>query len=313
MGRTPGEFFSVITALLLCYEPAKRLARLNIDLATNLLGARMLFEVLDSVPAEQESANLPRIAVDKGRIAFEDVVFGYREGEPVLRGLSFIAEPGETTALVGPSGGGKTTVMNLIERFYDVESGTITIDGQPIAAVSRHSVRASVAMVSQDVFLFSGTVRDNIAYGRPGASPADIEAAARAAHAHDFIMGFAQGYESLVGEHGAQLSGGQRQRIAIARAFLKDAPILLLDEATAALDSESEAEVQRALRDLQANRTTLVIAHRLQTVVNADRICVIDAGRVVESGRHEELLARRGRYYNFHQLQFADQRERLLA
>jgi ATP-binding cassette subfamily B protein len=313
MGRTPGEFFSVITALLLCYEPAKRLARLNIDLATNLLGARMLFEVLDSVPAEQESANLPRIAVDKGRIAFEDVVFGYREGEPVLRGLSFIAEPGETTALVGPSGGGKTTVMNLIERFYDVESGTITIDGQPIATVSRHSVRASVAMVSQDVFLFSGTVRDNIAYGRPGASPADIEAAARAAHAHDFIMGFAQGYESLVGEHGAQLSGGQRQRIAIARAFLKDAPILLLDEATAALDSESEAEVQRALRDLQANRTTLVIAHRLQTVVNADRICVIDAGRVVESGRHEELLARRGRYYNFHQLQFADQRERLLA
>ena len=313
MGRTPGEFFSVITALLLCYEPAKRLARLNIDLATNLLGARMLFEVLDSVPAEQESANLPRIAVDKGRIVFEDVVFGYRQGEPVLRGLSFIAEPGETTALVGPSGGGKTTVMNLIERFYDVESGTITIDGQPIAAVSRHSVRASVAMVSQDVFLFSGTVRDNIAYGRPGASAADIEAAARAAHAHDFIMGFAKGYDSLVGEHGAQLSGGQRQRIAIARAFLKDAPILLLDEATAALDSESEAEVQRALRDLQANRTTLVIAHRLQTVVNADRICVIDAGRVVESGRHEELLARRGRYYNFHQLQFADQRERLLA
>ncbi|QJP12536.1 ABC transporter ATP-binding protein [Starkeya sp. ORNL1] len=313
MGRTPGEFFSVITALLLCYEPAKRLARLNIDLATNLLGARMLFEVLDSVPAEQESANLPRIAVDKGRIVFEDVVFGYRQGEPVLRGLSFVAEPGETTALVGPSGGGKTTVMNLIERFYDVESGTITIDGQPIAAVSRHSVRASVAMVSQDVFLFSGTVRDNIAYGRPGASAAEIEAAARAAHAHDFIMGFAKGYESLVGEHGAQLSGGQRQRIAIARAFLKDAPILLLDEATAALDSESEAEVQRALRDLQANRTTLVIAHRLQTVVNADRICVIDAGRVVESGRHEELLARRGRYYNFHQLQFADQRERLLA
>ncbi len=149
--------------------------------------------------------------------------------------------------------------------------------------------------------------------GVPGASAADIEAAARAAHAHDFIMGFAQGYDSLVGEHGAQLSGGQRQRIAIARAFLKNAPILLLDEATAALDPESEAEVQRALRDLQANRTTLVIAHRLQTVVNADRICVIDAGRVVESGRHEELLARRGRYYNFHQLQFADQRERLLA
>lgn len=313
MGRTPGEFFSVITALLLCYEPAKRLARLNIDLATNLLGARMLFEVLDSAPAEQESAGLPAIKVEKGRIAFEDVVFGYREGEPVLRGLSFIAEPGETTALVGPSGGGKTTVMNLIERFYDIESGRISIDAQPIDTASRRSVRESVALVSQDVFLFSGTVRENIAYGRPSASAAEIEAAAKAAHAHDFIMGFTGGYESLVGEHGTQLSGGQRQRIAIARAFLKNAPILLLDEATAALDSESEAEVQRALRDLQANRTTLVIAHRLQTVVTADRICVIDGGRVVESGRHEELLARRGRYYNFSQLQFADQRERLLA
>ncbi|MFK8251323.1 ABC transporter ATP-binding protein [Ancylobacter terrae] len=312
-GRTPGEFFSVITALLLCYEPAKRLARLNIDLATNLLGARLLFEVLDSVPAEQEPAGMPTLTVKQGGIRFENVVFGYRPGEPVLRGLSFTAQPGHTTALVGPSGGGKTTVMNLIERFYDIESGMILIDDQRIDTVSRHSVREAVAFVSQDVFLFSGTVRENIAFGRASATDEEIFAAARAANAHDFIIGFEAGYDTVVGEHGAQLSGGQRQRIAIARAFLKNAPILLLDEATAALDSESEAEVQKALRTLQLDRTTLVIAHRLQTVVNADLICVIDEGRVVESGRHEELLARRGRYFSFHQLQFADQRERLTA
>ncbi|MEZ0214178.1 MAG: ABC transporter ATP-binding protein [Xanthobacteraceae bacterium] len=312
-GKTPGEYFSVITALLLSYEPAKRLARLNIDLATHLLAARMLFEVIDAVPAELEPADMPALVVREGRIAFDEVAFGYRDGEPVLRGLSFIAEPGQTTALVGPSGGGKTTVMNLIERFYDAESGTISIDGQPIAEVSRHSVRGAVALVSQDVFLFSGTIRDNIAFGRIGASSEDIEAAAEAAHAHGFITGFEGGYDSLVGEHGTQLSGGQRQRIAIARAFLKNAPILLLDEATAALDSESEAEVQKALRGLQTGRTTLVIAHRLQTVVSADRICVIDGGRVVESGRHEELMARRGRYFGFHQLQFAGERALRLA
>ncbi|HSI41033.1 MAG TPA: ABC transporter ATP-binding protein [Xanthobacteraceae bacterium] len=312
-GKTPGEYFSVITALLLSYEPAKRLARLNIDLATHLLAARMLFEVIDAVPAELEPADMPALVVREGRIAFDEVAFGYRDGEPVLRGLSFIAEPGQTTALVGPSGGGKTTVMNLIERFYDAESGTISIDGQPIAEVSRHSVRGAVALVSQDVFLFSGTIRDNIAFGRIGASSEDIEAAAKAAHAHGFITDFEGGYDSLVGEHGTQLSGGQRQRIAIARAFLKNAPILLLDEATAALDSESEAEVQKALRGLQTGRTTLVIAHRLQTVVSADRICVIDGGRVVESGRHEELMARRGRYFGFHQLQFAGERALRLA
>ncbi len=312
-GRTPGEFFSVITALLLSYEPAKRLARLNIDLAGQLLGARMLFDVLDMKPTELDPPGTPELKVAKGRIAFDEVVFGYRENEPVLRGLSFVAEAGQTTALVGPSGGGKTTVMNLIERFYDPSSGSITIDGQAIERVSRRSVRDKVAYVSQDVFLFSGTIRENIAFGRPGASLEEIQQAARNAHAHDFIMGFSDGYDSKVGEHGTQLSGGQRQRIAIARAFLKNAPILLLDEATAALDSESEAEVQKALRTLQIDRTTLVIAHRLQTVVNADRICVVDSGRVVEFGRHDELLARRGRYFNFHQLQFADQRERLLA
>ncbi|MBS9476138.1 ABC transporter ATP-binding protein [Ancylobacter radicis] len=312
-GRTPGEFFSVITALLLSYEPAKRLARLNIDLTTHLIGARMLFDILDRPAVETDQPGTPALNIEKGEIAFDDVHFGYREDEPVLRGLSFIAEAGKTTALVGPSGGGKSTIMSLIERFYEVDSGTIQIDGQDIRGVTYRSLREAVGFVSQDVFLFSGTIRENIATGRPGASDEDIMEAARAANAHNFIMGFNDGYDSRVGEHGAQLSGGQRQRIAIARAFLKNAPILLLDEATAALDSESEAEVQKALRLLEQNRTTIVIAHRLQTVVNADRICVIDSGRVVESGRHEELVAKRGRYFNFHQLQFSGQEERLSA
>ncbi|MDQ0345691.1 ABC transporter ATP-binding protein [Ancylobacter vacuolatus] len=312
-GRTPGEFFSVITALLLCYEPAKRLARLNIDLTTHLMGARMLFELLDRPATEADAPETPELVVTGGAIAFEDVVFSYRESEPVLRGLSFFAEPGQTTALVGPSGGGKSTVMNLLERFYEVDSGVIAIDGQRIDSVTRRSLRQAIGFVSQDVFLFTGTVRENIAAGRPGATEEQIIAAAKSAHAHDFIMGFEGDYDSRVGERGTQLSGGQRQRIAIARAFLKDAPILLLDEATAALDSESEAEVQKALHSLQANRTTLVIAHRLQTVINADKICVIEKGRVVESGRHEELVAKRGRYFTFHQLQFAGQQERLSA
>ncbi len=307
--RTPGEFFSVLTALLLAYEPAKRLARFHVELAGMMVGANMLFDLLDGDAPELEQEKLPALPVDRARIHFDDVVFGYRAGEAVLRGLNFIAEPGQTTALVGASGGGKTTIINLIERFYTPQGGAIRIDGNDVANYSLPSVRGAMALVSQDVFLFSGTVRENIAFGRPGASEDEIIAAAKAAHAHAFIMSFEHGYDAQVGEHGVQLSGGQRQRLAISRAFLKNAPILLLDEATAALDSESEAEVQKALLDLQSRRTTIVIAHRLQTVVRADKICVVDGGKVVEVGRHEELMARRGRYHAFYQMQFAHEAE----
>ncbi len=307
-GRMPGEFFSVITALLLAYEPAKRLARVNIDLAANLTYVRFLFDIIDSPPAEAEPAGLPSLKVERGRIEFRDVNFGYRPDEQVLRNFSCVAEPGETTALVGPSGGGKSTVMALIERFYEPQSGAILIDGQEIAKVSRHSLRNAIAYVSQDVFLFSGTIRENIAFGHPDAKESDIIAAAKAANAHDFIIGFTAGYDTPVGEHGTQLSGGQRARIAIARAFLKNSPILLLDEPTAALDSESEVMVQRAIDALRVSRTTLVIAHRLQTVLAATRILVLEHGKVVESGKHDELVARRGRYYDFYQMQFKERR-----
>jgi ATP-binding cassette subfamily B protein len=307
-GQLPGEFFSVVTALLLTYEPAKRLARLHIDLAAALKQTRFMFELLDALPVERDEAQKPRIAVTRGRLEFREVAFRYRPTEPVLRGVSFVAEPGQTTALVGASGSGKSTIMNLVVRFWDPQTGKILVDDQDISQYSRRSLRDSIAYVSQDVFLFSGTIRQNIEMGRPGASEAEIVAAAKSAFAHDFISTFPEGYDTPSGEHGVQVSGGQRARISIARAFLRNAPILLLDEPTSALDSESEREVQRALDALRASRTTLVIAHRLQTVIAADKICVIDAGRVVEAGRHEELIARRGRYHMLYELQFKERR-----
>lgn len=305
-GQYPGEFFSVVTALLLTYEPAKRLARLHIDLGASLTQARFMFDLLDNLPSEREEAGKPALQIERGRIEFREVAFQYRPSEPVLRGISFVAEPGQTTALVGASGSGKSTIMNLVVRFWDPQTGKILIDDQDIVQFTRRSLRGQIAYVSQDVFLFSGSIRENIAIGRLNASEAEIVAAAKAAHAHDFITGFPQGYDSPVGEHGVQISGGQRARIAIARAFLKDARILLLDEPTAALDSESEREVQRALDALRASRTTLVIAHRLQTVISADRICVVDNGRIVEVGRHDELMTRRGRYHELYQTQFEE-------
>ena len=299
-GQTPGSFFSFITALLMAYEPAKRLARVHIDLGASLVGVKMLYDFLDQPDRDKDEGTAHALQVTAGRVAFESVSFAYRADEPVLRNLSFVAEPGEVTALVGHSGGGKSTIFNLLQRFYEVESGAIRIDGQRIADVSRKSLRGRIAVVSQEPFLFRGTISENIAMGRPEAGEAAIIAAAQSAYAHDFICGFHNGYGTQVGEQGLQLSGGQRQRIAIARAILKDAPILLLDEATAALDSQSEREVQKALAALTKGRTTFVIAHRLQTIQWADKICVIEAGSVVEEGTHAELLARKGRYFHLY-------------
>ncbi len=303
-GEPPGDFFAFITALMLAFEPAKRVARLHIDLTSALIGVDMLYQFLDEPSQEVERGDEPELCVTNGRIEFRDVRFAYRPGEPVLRGLDFVAEPGQTTALVGRSGGGKTTAMNLILRFYEPESGAVLVDGQDIGEASRASLRRQLAYVGQETFLFKGSVSENIAMGRPGASREEIVAAAKAAHAHEFILGFERGYDSPCGEHGMQLSGGQRQRIAIARAFLKDSPIILLDEATSALDSESERAVQDALKTLCAGRTTLVIAHRLSTIVNADKICVIEDGQVRESGRHAALMAKRGAYLRLQQTQF---------
>jgi len=306
-GATPGEFVSFMTALILAYEPGKRLTRLNIDLTATLVGVRVLFEIIDRPLSEAADEDKPALALSTARVEFDHVRFAYRQGEPVLPSLSFVAEPGRVTALVGPSGSGKSTILNLIMRFYDINGGTVTIDGQDIASVSRSSLRQQIAFVGQDTFLFRASVRDNIAFGKPGASEAEIVAAAKAAQAHDFIMSFQNKYDTLVGEQGLTLSGGERQRIAIARALIKNAPIILLDEATAALDAESERHVQAAIAELCKGRTTLVIAHRLSTIIHADRILVIEAGEVVEAGRHDDLLRKGGRYALFYKLQFQQQ------
>lgn len=306
MGATPGQFFSFLTAFLLAYEPAKRLARLNIELNSSLIGARKLLEIVDSPASEPDDSDKPALQLSDARVELRDVTFAYRPDETVLNRMSFVAEPGKATALVGPSGGGKSTVLALLLRLYEVSDGEILIDGQNISKVSRQSLRQQTAYVGQDVYLFRATVRENIAFGKIGATEDEIIAAAKAACAHDFIMGFPQGYDTPVGEHGTQLSGGQRQRIAIARALVKNAPIILLDEATAALDSESEKQVQEAINHLCQNRTTIAIAHRLHTIMNSDAILVVEGGEIVEQGRHDELLSRNGRYASFFRLQHRD-------
>ncbi|MFI5013471.1 MAG: ABC transporter ATP-binding protein [Hyphomicrobiales bacterium] len=309
-GHDPGAFISFIGSLLLAYEPAKRLGRLNLEIQNGLIGVNLMYEVLDAKSQEPQAEGLPPLRVGEGRIELADVSFAYPGRADVLDRLSLSVEPGKTTALVGGSGGGKSTVLSLILRFFDPHSGEITIDGRSVREVDLASLRAAIGYVSQDVYLFRGSIRDNIALGKENATEEEIITAAKAAHAHDFISGFRHGYDTDVGELGTQLSGGQKQRIAIARAFLKDAPILLLDEPTAALDPESEREVQKALDALGRGRTTLVVAHRLQTVVQASRIYVIENGRVAEAGTHDELLAQHGVYYNYYARQTP---ERLLA
>jgi subfamily B ATP-binding cassette protein MsbA len=302
-GQTPGSIMSFITALLLAYEPAKRLARVRVSLEAAMVLVRMMFELTDSPLTLAEKPGAEPLVPGPGRVELRDVSFSYADGEPVLRDLDLVFPPGRMTALVGPSGGGKSTVMNLIMRMYDPDSGEVLFDGQDISNATLHSVRDRIAYVSQDTFLFSGTVMHNIRLGRDGASDEEVIAAAKAANAHDFIVALKNGYETPVGENGALLSGGQKQRLSIARAILRGANVLLLDEATSALDAESEALFREALEKLSAGRTTIAIAHRLSTVHQADNIVVMEAGKVAEQGRHADLIEADGLYRRLYEFQ----------
>jgi ATP-binding cassette, subfamily B, bacterial MsbA len=305
--RSPGTFFSFITALLLAYQPVKVLAGLNANLQEGLAAAQRIFTVLDVEPEIREASDARALVVKGGEIRFNDVRFAYANGTVALDGATLTVPAGKTVALVGASGAGKSTILNLIPRFYDAAAGAVTVDGVDVRQATLASLRGAIALVSQEVSLFDDTVRANIAYGRFGADESEIIAAAKAAAADDFIRALPDGYDTMVGEHGVKLSGGQRQRLAIARAMLKNAPILLLDEATSARDTESERQVQAALKKLMRGRTTLVIAHRLSTVVDADLIHVVDSGCIAETGTHAELLRRDGIYARLYALQFADE------
>ena len=300
---TPGTFFSFVTALIIAYQPMKSLANLNTALQEGLAAAQRIFVMLDVEPTIKELLNAPALKLSGGEIRFNKVTFVYPDGQPALQDIDLVVPSGHRVALVGSSGAGKSTLLNLIPRFYDPSSGQVLIDGQNIREVTLESVRRNIGLVSQEATLFDDTVRANIVYGKPSATDADILGAARAAAADTFIQAIKGGYEGVVGESGTRLSGGQRQRIAIARAMLKDAPILLLDEATSALDAESEHQVQEALSILMKGRTTLIVAHRLSTVIDADIIHVIDGGRIVETGSHAELMARTGIYAKLYRSQ----------
>lgn len=303
---TPGTFMSFLTALIMLYEPVKGVTRINATIQQGLAAAMRIFDLLDIEPDIREARNAIDLKPFSESIALARVGFAYDPGQPVLRDLDLRVRKGEVLAVVGPSGGGKTTLANLIPRFYDVSEGTLCIDGVDIRRVSLRSLRRQLALVTQQTILFNDTVRSNIAYGSQDCTDEEIVEAARAAYALDFILALPQGFDTIIGESGARLSGGQQQRLSIARALLKDAPILILDEATSSLDAESEREVQRALENLMENRTTIVIAHRLSTIKNADRIIVLKEGRLVEEGTHSELLARGGEYSGLYRLQFAD-------
>ena len=302
---TPGTFFSFLAALLMLYEPVKRLTNVNNTIQQGLAGAERIFQVLDTEPDIQNRPGAAELPSIRREISIEGVTFRYEE-DPVLRDVYLKIRAGEVIAFVGMSGGGKTTLVNLIPRFYDVNEGRVAIDGTDIRDVTLESLRAQIGIVTQQTILFNDTVRGNIAYGDVRKSDEDIVRAAMAANAHDFISKLPQGYDTVIGEQGVKLSGGERQRISIARALLKDAPILILDEATSSLDTESEIEVQDALEKLMKGRTTLVIAHRLSTIRNADRIIALVDGRIVEEGTHESLLEKRGEYFKLHNLQFKD-------
>ena len=299
-----GDFTAFLLALTAAYKPAKSITGLNGGIQHGLLAAEVLFDYLDSKSGITDARGAVKLKRGKMSVAFDNVSFSYLPNEQVLSGISLAVPAGTICALVGPSGGGKTTMFNLLERFYDPQKGKISINGKDLKKYTLHSLRENMAEVSQDVLLFNGTIADNIRYGAPNATPKQIEAAAKAANAHDFIMGFPKRYDNNVGERGALLSGGQKQRIAIARAILKDAPILLLDEATSALDTHSEKLIQAALKKLMVGRTTFVIAHRLSTITDADQICVVRNGKIVEHGTDAELAAMNGEYKKLRDIQF---------
>jgi len=302
---TPGTFFSFLTALIMLYEPVKRLTNVNNTIQQGIAAAIRVFGIMDMTPEIQNregAIELPKIS---DNIAIKNVTFRYDDA-PVLSNIDFTIQQGEVVAFVGMSGGGKTTLVNLIPRFYDVTEGKILIDGHDIRDIRVESLRDQIAIVTQQTILFNDTVRNNIAYGDIRKSDEDIVNAAKAANAHDFVVNLPEGFQTVIGEQGTRLSGGERQRISIARALLKDAPILILDEATSSLDTESEMEVQEALENLMKGRTTLVIAHRLSTINHADRILVLVDGEIVEEGTHESLLREKGEYYKLYNMQFKD-------
>ncbi|PHR94462.1 MAG: ABC transporter permease [Robiginitomaculum sp.] len=305
-GHTTAGAIAGLLALILAISPrARALGTLNNVVQEGLAALHRIFELIDEKSEIVDAPNAKPLTKVKGKLAFKKVSFSYEDGTQALHNLNFTVKPGETIAFVGPSGGGKSTIINLIARLYDVGSGQISIDGHDIKDVTLHSLRNALALVSQDIILFDDTIAVNIGFGREGASQNEIENAAKAAAAHDFITELPNGYQTLIGEGGGKLSGGQRQRIALARAMLRDAPILLLDEATSALDAESEAKVQMALDTLSKGRTVFVIAHRLSTVRRADRILVLDKGKIVESGTHDKLMQKNGLYAKLRALQFS--------
>ncbi|MEO5333609.1 MAG: lipid A export permease/ATP-binding protein MsbA [Magnetococcus sp. YQC-5] len=304
---TTGNFFSFLTAMLMAYDPVKALANLNNTLQRGLAAVDRVFTTLDRQPAIRNLPDLQLLPQLRQELAFNKLSFSYGNGlSNVLDGIDLKVRAGEKVALVGRSGSGKTTMVNLIPRFFDVTQGSITVDGVDIRSVTLKSLRSQIAMVTQDVILFNDTVRHNITYGRDDYTMEQLEAVAEAANALEFIRELPEGFETMIGDRGVRLSGGQRQRLSIARSLLKNAPILILDEATSSLDSESERAVQEALERLMSGRTTLIIAHRLSTIRNADRIVVLKNARIVEEGTHEFLLAKNGEYARLHAIQFQD-------